>query len=160
MYHDLDPEKRPLAENPVIGRLMATTGGGGGEYVGEYGTDDPEVTCKVPYLVMDADASQYSALVDIADGKSVALEGPPGSGKSQTIVNLISAALADGKKVLFVAEKLTALDVVKNRLESVGLGDFILPLQAGKSSSVQVYSSLVGRIQALKYRCPVLRVGR
>ena len=147
MYHDLDPEKRPLAENPVIGRLMATTGGGGGEYAGEYGTDDPEVTCKVPYLVMDADASQYSALVDIADGKSVALEGPPGSGKSQTIVNLISAALADGKKVLFVAEKLTALDVVKNRLESVGLGDFILPLQARKSSSVQVYSSLVGRIQ-------------
>lgn len=147
MYHDLDPEKRPLADNPLIGRLMATTGGGGGTYAEQYSTDDPEVTHKVPYLVMDADASQYSALVDIADGKSLALEGPPGSGKSQSIVNLISAALADGKKVLFVAEKLTALDVVKNRLESVGLGDFILPLQAGKSSSAQVYNSLVDRIQ-------------
>jgi len=146
MYHDLDPEKRPLAENPLIARLMATSGGGDGSYAEEYGTDDPDVSRKVPHLVMDADASQYSSLVDIADGKSLALEGPPGSGKSQTIVNMIAAALADGKKVLFVAEKLTALDVVKNRLEAASLGEFILPLQAGKGTREKVYDSLEERM--------------
>lgn len=80
------------------------------------------------------------ALVDVADQKNLAIEGPPGSGKSQTIVNLIASALADGKKVLFVAEKLTALDVVKNCLDAAGLGNFILPLQAGRGTAETVYA--------------------
>jgi len=146
MYHDLDPRKRPLAEHPTVAKLLATTGTGSGEYAEEYSTDDPEVVKKVPHLVMDADTSQYSSLVDVAEGKNLAIEGPPGSGKSQTIVNMIAAALADGKKVLFVAEKLNALDVVKNRLEAVGLGEFILPLQAGRSSRENVYESLGERM--------------
>jgi len=128
MYHDLDPEKREIAGNPIITRILASSGAGDDSYADVYGTDDPEITKKVPYLVLDADASQYSALVDVANGQNVAIEGPPGSGKSQTIVNLIAAALADNKKVLFVAEKLAALDVVKKRLEAVGLGEFVLPL--------------------------------
>jgi tetratricopeptide (TPR) repeat protein len=148
MYHDLDPAKRPIATNLAVARLLASAGGGaGGRYAEVYDTDAPEVARKVPHLVMDADASQYSALVDIADGKDLALEGPPGSGKSQTIVNTIAAALRDGKKVLFVAEKLTALDVVRNRLEAVGLGEFILPLQASKGSRDQVYESLRARLE-------------
>jgi len=146
MYHDLDPTKRPLAENEIVARLLATTGSGDGSYAETYETDHPDIAKAVPYLVMDADASQYSALVDVADGKHLAIEGPPGSGKSQTIVNLIAAALADGKKVLFVAEKLTALDVVKNRLEAVGLGNFVLPLQAGRSTSELVYESIESRL--------------
>lgn len=147
MYHDLDPAKRPLAENEIVARMLATTGSGDGSYAETYETDDPDVAKAVPYLVMDADASQYSALVDVADGAHLAIEGPPGSGKSQTIVNLIAAAMADGKKVLFVAEKLTALDVVKNRLEASGLGDFILPLQAGRSTSEIVYESIESRLE-------------
>ena len=146
MYHDLDPEKRPLGENPVVGRLLATTGSGESEYAEVYDTDTPEVARKVRHLIMDADASQFSALVDIADGKNLSIEGPPGSGKSQTIVNLIAAALAEGKKVLFVAEKLTALDVVKNRLEAARLGEFILPLQAGRGTRDKVYQSLEERL--------------
>lgn len=147
MYHDLDPEKRPLAEEETVVRLLATTGVGDGAYAETYGTDDPEVASKVPYVVMDADASQYSALVDVADQKNLAIEGPPGSGKSQTIVNLIASALADGKKVLFVAEKLTALDVVKNRLDAAGLGNFILPLQAGRGTAETVYESIEARLE-------------
>ena len=147
MYHDLDPKKRPLAEEEAVVRLLATTGVGDGAYAENYGTDDPEVTSKVPYVVMDADASQYSALVDVADQKNLAIEGPPGSGKSQTIVNLIASALADGKKVLFVAEKLTALDVVKNRLDAAGLGSFILPLQAGRGTAETVYESIEARLE-------------
>ncbi|MCC0072628.1 MAG: DUF4011 domain-containing protein [Rhodobacter sp.] len=147
MYHDLDPEKRPVAEEETVVRLLATTGVGDGAYAETYGTDDPEVASKVPYVVMDADASQYSALVDVADQKNLAIEGPPGSGKSQTIVNLIASALADGKKVLFVAEKLTALDVVRNRLDAAGLGNFILPLQAGRGTTEAVYESIEARLE-------------
>lgn len=146
MYHDLDPEQRPVAENPVVGKLLATTGSGENAYAQVYETDEPETARKVPHLVMDADASQFSALVDVADGQHVSIEGPPGSGKSQTIVNLVAAALADRKRVLFVAEKLTALDVVKNRLEASGLGEFILPLQAGRGTRDHVYDSLDERL--------------
>lgn len=146
MYRDLDPETRPVAENPIIGSLLASAGGDGMSYAGEYDTDAPEVEARVPRLVMDADASQFSSLVDVSKGENVAIEGPPGSGKSQTIVNLIASAMADGKKVLFVAEKLTALDVVRNRLEAAGLGEFVLPLQAGRGSRDAVFQSLEDRI--------------
>lgn len=146
MYHDLDPARRPLAENPIVGRLLATVGTDAGGYAPDYETDDKDVAAKVPHLVLDADASQYSALVDVVDGKNLAIQGPPGSGKSQTIVNLIAAALAAGKKVLFIAEKLTALDVVKNRLDAAKLGPFILPLQAGKGTQERVYASLEERV--------------
>ncbi len=154
MYHDLDPEKRPLAKEETVVRLLATTGVGNGAYAETYGTDNPEVASKVPYVVMDADASQYSALVDVADQKNLAIEGPPGSGKSQTIVNLIASALADGKKVLFVAEKLTALDVVRSRLDAVGLGNFILPLQAGRGTAETVYESIEARLEMGRPRGP------
>ncbi|WP_207099674.1 DUF4011 domain-containing protein [Paracoccus shandongensis] len=150
MYHDLDPSKRALAEHPVIARLLATAGSGEGAYAEVYGSDSPEVAVKVPYLVMDADASQFSALADVADGKDLSIEGPPGSGKSQTIVNLIAAALAGGKKVLFVAEKLTALEVVKNRLDSMRLGEFILPLQPGTTHD-HIYKSVAERLEIDTY---------
>ncbi|MBB1492900.1 DUF4011 domain-containing protein [Paracoccus sp. MC1854] len=146
MYHDLDPGRRKLAESDTVARLLATSGSGDSSYAEVYSTDHPEVARKVPHLVMDADASQFSALADVADGKHLSIEGPPGSGKSQTIVNLIAAALAEGKKVLFVAEKLTALDVVKNRLESVHLGEFILPLQAGSGMRERVFESIGERL--------------
>jgi len=147
MYHDLDPKKRPVAENEIVARLLATTGSGDSTYAETYDTDDPNVAAQVPYLVMDADATQYSALVDVIRGDNLAIEGPPGSGKSQTIVNLIAAALATGKKVLFVAEKLAALDVVKSRLEAADLGNFVLPLQAGRRSTEMVYESIENRIK-------------
>ncbi|WBM80908.1 DUF3320 domain-containing protein [Cryobacterium breve] len=75
-----------------------------------------------------ADSSQLEAVAEATAGRTFVLEGPPGTGKSQTITNLLARALADGKRVLFVAEKRAALDVVKKRLESVGLGDFSLDL--------------------------------
>ena len=146
MYHDLDPDKRPISQNEIVCRVLASSGGGDGSYAEVYETDDPKVAKKVPYLVRDADATQYSALVDVANGRNLSIEGPPGSGKSQTIVNLIAAALAENKKVLFVAEKLTALDIVKNRLEASKLGAFILPLQAGRGTRENIYESLKERL--------------
>ena len=88
----------------------------------------------MPHLVLDADSSQFSALVDIQRGKDLSIEGPPGTGKSQTIVNAIIAAISSGKKVLFVAQKLAALEVVLARIKSLGLDDFVLPLQDTRTS--------------------------
>lgn len=146
MYHDLDPDAGRVIDSPLIETMLSTVGEGGSSYAEVYDTDDPEIEKRVPRLVMDADASQFSSLVDVANGRNVAIEGPPGSGKSQTIVNLIASAMADGKKVLFVAEKLTALDVVRNRLDAAGLGEFVLPLQAGRGSRDAVFQSLEDRL--------------
>ncbi len=93
-------------------------------------------------------SSQFSTIADVLDGKNLAVEGPPGTGKSQTIVNTIAASLAQGKKVMFVAEKAAALEVVKSRLEKFGLGHFLLPLQATRSSKEQIISSIRDRIEA------------
>ena len=148
MYYDLDTSTHSFTQNEAICQLFGGSGTGGvTPFADDYDVDHPDVEKKVPYLVLDADASQFSTLVDVADGKNLAVEGPPGTGKSQTIVNAIAAALADGKRVLFVAEKLAALEVVKSRLESIGLGEFILPLQAARSTRALVVQSIRDRIE-------------
>jgi transcription elongation GreA/GreB family factor len=148
MYHDLDPKQPRFPKSDIVQSLLAGNESAGAlPFADEYEVDQRDIEAKVPYLVMDADSSQFSALVDIADGKNLAVEGPPGTGKSQTIVNAIAAALADNKKVLFVAEKLAALNVVKSRLEAVGLGEFLLPLQAEKSTREQVIDSVKARLE-------------
>ena len=148
MYHDIDPDSPSFPESDILEKLLA-----GSEYspsapfAEEYEVDEPSIEQSVPYMVMDADSSQVSTLVDVAKGKNLAVEGPPGTGKSQTIVNAIAGALAEGKKVLFVAEKLAALNVVRARLEAVGLGEFLLPLQAERSAREQVIQSIRDRAQ-------------
>jgi hypothetical protein len=104
-------------------------------------------------LIFDADSSQHSALIDVINGKNLVIEGPPGTGKSQTITNLIAAAIASGKKVLFVAEKLAALQVVKNRLSQAGLADFCLELHSNKTSKKDVLDSIEQRASK-KYQKP------
>ncbi|MFB2572706.1 DUF4011 domain-containing protein [Micrococcus sp. IITD107] len=86
-------------------------------------------------LPIAADGSQLDAISLSRQGRTFVIEGPPGTGKSQTITNLLAAAMADNKRVLFVAEKSAALDVVSTRLKSVGLGPFVLDLH-DKSASV------------------------
>ncbi|NGO54563.1 DUF4011 domain-containing protein [Allomesorhizobium camelthorni] len=148
MYHDIDPSNPPFPDNEIVRSLL---GGMNSEsalpFAEEYNVDEPDIERCVPCVVLDADSSQFSTLVDIANGKNLAVEGPPGTGKSQTIVNAIAAALAEGKKVLFVAEKLAALNVVRSRLEAVGLGEFLLPLQAERSTREQVTGSVRSRVE-------------
>ena len=153
MYHDLDPDDDPNRErfvkNPIISSLLLEsrkTSYSTTPFGEEYEVDKPDIENTVPYLVMDADASQFSAIVDVMKGKNVAIEGPPGTGKSQTIVNIIAAALAKEKKILFVAEKLAALEIVRSRLNAVKIGDFVLPLQANRSGREQVIHSLKARL--------------
>lgn len=91
---------------------------------------------------LPADSSQLSAVMAAAKGKDFVLIGPPGTGKSQTIANLIAQCLAEDKRVLFVAEKIAALDVVYRRLREVGLGEFCLELHSNKTRKLDVLSQL------------------
>ena len=93
-------------------------------------------------LVANADASQTQAILQVLAGKNLVIEGPPGTGKSQTITNIIAACMARGKRVLFVAEKMAALEVVHKRLEHVGLGPFCLELHSAKANKKQVMARL------------------
>jgi very-short-patch-repair endonuclease len=89
----------------------------------------PNVTSsRDEFLILDADASQHWAINTALDGQNLVIEGPPGTGKSQTIANLIGAFMAHGRSVLFVAEKRAAIDAVKKRIDRVGLGELMLDL--------------------------------
>jgi len=161
MYRDLDPARWPdgegnLVEHDFIRKFFSdeqTSGnpGSGGDSYGE--TSEGYILDDVPLLhdnfpmVEDADSSQMSALIDILNGASMVVEGPPGTGKSQTITNLIAAAISQGKSVLFVAEKQAALDVVKRRMDKARLGDFCLDLHSDKAQKRMVLDSFSQRIQ-------------
>src|SRR5207253_1430675 len=94
------------------------------------------------FPILDADASQLLCLEAVARGHSFVLQGPPGTGKSQTIANLIADCLAGGKTVLFVSEKMAALEVVYKRLRAVGLGDYCLELHSHKANKREVVAEL------------------
>ncbi|MEE0839162.1 MAG: DUF3320 domain-containing protein [Acutalibacteraceae bacterium] len=103
-------------------------------------------------LPMSADASQLYAIEAACSGQSFVLHGPPGTGKSQTITSLIANALAQGKSVLFVAEKMAALQVVQKRLENIGIGPFCLELHSNKSKKRDVLEQLRKVTEVTKYQ--------
>jgi len=155
LVRDLDPNKWPqidsengLLDHPVVRKVIE---GGSGEAGSGLGIADEHPVEDVPGanipLVYDADSSQHSALVDVLiENKTLVIEGPPGTGKSQTITNLIAACLSEGKTVLFVAEKLAALDVVKNRLTLAGLDPFVLELHSNKTNKKRVLEEIGKRV--------------
>lgn len=95
-----------------------------------------------PILITSADSSQHSAIVDVMKNKNLVIKGPPGTGKSQTITNLIANALYANKKVLFMAEKKAALDVVFSRLKHAGLEDYCFELHSDKTNISHVRNEL------------------
>jgi very-short-patch-repair endonuclease len=103
---------------------------------------DASVRSADVYVPLSADSSQLAAVVAAAEGKSFVLIGPPGTGKSQTITNLVTHCLAAGKSVLFVSEKMAALEVVHHRLCQVGLGDHCLELHSNKANKKDVLTQL------------------
>ncbi|WP_241987547.1 DUF3320 domain-containing protein [Cryobacterium sp. MDB2-33-2] len=133
LWKDLDENWEALSQNSLVAHLINTPLDAYADPVAAAGAvvspgspvDLDALGGSVP---VPADSSQLEAVAEATAGRTFVLEGPPGTGKSQTITNLLARALADGKRVLFVAEKRAALDVVKKRLESVGLGDFSLDL--------------------------------
>ena len=102
------------------------------------------------FQVLDADSSQQRAIVAVKRGSNLVIEGPPGTGKSQTIANIIAECLVAGKKVLFVSQKMAALEVVKSRLEKRGVGEFCLELHSRKSNKRKVIEQLAASMKATK----------
>ncbi|HEX2204490.1 MAG TPA: DUF3320 domain-containing protein [Longimicrobium sp.] len=136
MYKDLEGNAGSFAGHRLIRQLVTRRGDsvvGLPDDVREMELDaefPPERT----FQVVDADSSQLRAIAAVSRDHDLVLEGPPGTGKSQTITNLIAQALAAGKTVLFVAEKMAALQVVHTRLVNAGLGDFCLELHSSKAN--------------------------
>lgn len=114
---------------------------------------DPRSLDQVPprneFLVIDSDSSQHQAIAAALAGTTCVIQGPPGTGKSQVITNLIAAATAAGKRILFVAEKRAALDVVRNRLTHNGLGHLALDLHGADTSRKQIALKLRDALESL-----------
>ena len=150
IYRDLDreawPKGRALASHKNIRTLMAQSGVSDAPYAEDRDIDEDNAASATPILIDDADSSQHSAIADVIAGKNLTIYGPPGTGKSQTITNIIASAMMVGKTVLFVAEKLTALEVVWDRLEKAGLGPFCFQLHAQGMKSTVARSALEERV--------------
>ena len=132
-----------LLEKLVTGSFQGQQDSSSGEL---YDVDAEEVAAEVPALINPADASQFSAIVDVVRGKNLVIKGPPGTGKSQTITNIIAALMMEGKSVLFVAQKQAALDVVRNNLAAAGLEDYLLEVFSIKGKKKVVMDSFARRI--------------
>lgn len=102
------------------------------------------------HSVTDADSSQIDAIEFAKSGKSFVLQGPPGTGKSQTITNIIAECLSDGKKILFVSEKLAALNIVYRNLNKAGLSDFCLQLHSHKAKKQTVIADICQTLRTKK----------
>ena len=146
MYHDLKRSHERIAQNAVLRAIS-----GEEAYPLDASVMDGVNLDAIPpqesHLVVGADASQQYAIELSRRGVSFCLQGPPGGGKSQTITNIIAQAMADGKKVLFVAEKMAALDVVHRRLKDAGLGEFTLALHSHRADRRAILSEISQPLQ-------------
>jgi len=146
MYKDLDVQAwAEVARGGGFSILDALLIDGFNEAESNYGDEthiDEVISPADVHQVKDADSTQILAIIDVNSGRNLVLQGPPGTGKSQTITNIISECIGNGKKVLFVSEKMAALDVVKRRLDEVGLGDAVMELHSHKTNKKQVLAEL------------------
>lgn len=142
MYNDLIRNETQLKTNPII-RAFAGERNEVNTVDGDtYEFDHDACRAVDLFQVLDADSSQQDAIALSQNGVSFVMQGPPGTGKSQTITNIIAQALADGKKILFVSEKMAALDVVYRRLSDVHLADFCLSLHSHKANKKEILDQL------------------
>ena len=144
MWKDLTERTDQLRDNAVVRHLIDTPRESypSGVAFPNPRRLDSEFGPEQTFCPLPADSSQLSAVMAAVRGKDFVLIGPPGTGKSQTISNLIAQCLAEGKRVLFVSEKIAALDVVYRRLREVGLGEFCLELHSSKARKLDVLAQL------------------
>jgi very-short-patch-repair endonuclease/DNA polymerase III delta prime subunit len=146
LYHDLDsdlwPSDEQPADHPILKSLFGNGFHEGAPAVDENAFIDTETNAHQLHQVVDADGSQLLAMLAVQEGRNLVIQGPPGTGKSQTITNLIANAVGEGKKVLFVAEKMAALEVVKRRLDSIQMGEACLELHSHKANKKELHQEL------------------
>ncbi|EMR00488.1 DUF4011 domain-containing protein [Paeniglutamicibacter gangotriensis] len=152
MWKDLDENWETFMAAPLVRHLVETPTS---EFTDPAGTaarkpsvDLDQLAARLP---VPADSSQLEAVAAAQSGRTFVLEGPPGTGKSQTITNLLAHAMASGQRVLFVAEKRAALEVVRKRLNEVGLGEFALDLHDKRSSPNAVRAQIKASLDHLVF---------
>lgn len=143
MYRDIEKHKDKIKANAIIRSISgdASVSNYDVESINNFDHDKQTKPVDV-FQVVDADSSQQDAILSAKKGVSFVLQGPPGTGKSQTITNIIAESIADGKKVLFVSEKMAALEVVHRRLSMTGLEHFCLTLHSHKANKKEVLEQL------------------
>ena len=146
MYKDLKENAETILKNTNVRLLLGEqpVDNGGGSQKLEEKDQNPLIQL---YNVIDADSSQIDAIEMAKIGKSFVLQGPPGTGKSQTITNIVAELLANGKKVLFVSEKLAALNVVYDKFKKAGLDEFCLALHSHKANKKTVIEDLCNTLR-------------
>ena len=147
MYKDLVDNEETILQHPIV-RALATSDPSEQSPEFQFEPIDPiDIDRVAPPestpLVLDADSSQRAAVAAALTCKTFVMDGPPGTGKSQTIANMIGALLHAGQSVLFVSEKMAALEVVRNRLAAAGLGSYLLELHSHKASRKEVAAELL-----------------
>ena len=149
MFRDLENNEDRILESPILNVIANSQSGLVEQFafdmLGDDRIDESAPPESAP-LVLDADSSQRAAIAAAREGKSFVLDGPPGTGKSQTIANIIAALISDGKRVLFVSEKVVALDVVRDRLNERGLGFFLFELHSHRAVRSEVAARLAGAL--------------
>ncbi|WP_436415785.1 DUF4011 domain-containing protein [Petrimonas sp.] len=150
LWKDMTLNQEKLLESDIVkslteGRLTFSHPDDNGEVIHFENIPPNQLALPIP-----TDVSQMNAVLNAQQGKSFILHGPPGTGKSQTITNIIADALFHKKRVLFVAAKKAALDVVYNRLEQIGLGPFSLELHSNKSKKSDVLSQLERSLEVMR----------
>jgi len=156
MWRDLKERAEDLMNNPVVYHLVNQPDQefDPGAIIPNPDHLDAERSPLNTYCPLPADASQLAAVFAAADGRSFVLEGPPGTGKSQTITNLIAHCLAEGKTVLFVSEKMAALNVVHDRLQKIKLGRYCLEIHSNKSNKREVLGQLDDALHHFEVHTP------
>ena len=143
MYKDFDELENETLNNKVVAAVIGEDVEiNSEEVVNSLETNIDNINPNEVFQVLDADSSQQEAILAAKKGLSFVMQGPPGTGKSQTITNIIAECLSMGKRVLFVSEKLAALNVVYNRLKQVGLDEFCLQLHSNKSNKKDIIKEL------------------
>ena len=142
MWQDLEDSWRTLAANPLVSHLIEAPGHDFADPAG-VPASEPGLDAVVEDLPLTADATQARVVAEAVTGHSLVVEGPPGTGKSQTVANLVFRTLATGKTIMFVAEKQSALDVVARRLrQETGIGPLLLNLHDNSVRSAEVRDTL------------------
>ncbi|MCP3904634.1 MAG: DUF4011 domain-containing protein, partial [Planctomycetes bacterium] len=156
MWRDLSDRADDLMRNALVEHLVHHPDDPfdpGGTFPEPECLDD-EYAPTDTFCPLPTDSSQLAAVIAAADGRTFVLEGPPGTGKSQTITNLIAHCLAEGRTVLFVSEKMAALNVVHDRLQKTGLGRHCLELHSNKSQKRAVLGQLEQALDGVSTRAP------
>lgn len=155
MWNDVHSHREELRKNDIINSLVENKLTWTPEPITDNLMDiDQRVSPAGIALPVSVDSSQMAAVIEAGKGHSFILYGPPGTGKSQTITNLIANALYQGKRVLFVAEKMAALSVVQSRLAKIGLDPFCLELHSNKTTKRHVLQQLEKALHVTHIQSP------